>query len=133
MHLFLSNICLLELISVWSSLTFCHLLQFKRALVFTCLDRKAFENTVGKKRNLSFSLSVFYPFEELSAIFIYFEIVVCKLFQFRMSLKFIVWERVNLLLPLLCVFVYYTYPSEMKAFENIRIFSNNVFRGLLCF
>ena len=32
--------------------------------------------------NLSFSHSVFYPFEELSAVFIIFEIVVCKLFQF---------------------------------------------------
>ena len=30
----------------------------------------------------SFSHSVFYPFGELSAIFIKFEIVVCKLFQF---------------------------------------------------
>ena len=33
--------------------------------------------------NFSFSHSVFYPFRELSAIFIKFEIVVCKLFQFR--------------------------------------------------
>ena len=32
--------------------------------------------------NFSFSHSVFYPFKELSAIFIEFEIVVCKLFQF---------------------------------------------------
>ena len=32
--------------------------------------------------NFSFSHSVFYPFGELSAIFIKFEIVVCKLFQF---------------------------------------------------
>ena len=32
--------------------------------------------------NFSFSHSVFYLFEELSAIFIEFEIVVCKLFQF---------------------------------------------------
>ena len=32
--------------------------------------------------NFSFSHSVFYPFQELSAIFIKFEIVVCKLFQF---------------------------------------------------
>ena len=31
--------------------------------------------------NFSFSHSVFYPFGELSAIFIKFEIVVCKLFQ----------------------------------------------------
>ena len=33
-------------------------------------------------RNFSFSLSVFYPFGELSAILIKIEIVVCKLFQF---------------------------------------------------
>ena len=32
--------------------------------------------------NFSFSPSVFYPFREFSAIFIKFEIVVCKLFQF---------------------------------------------------
>ena len=32
--------------------------------------------------NFSFSHSVFYPFEELSSIFIKFKIVVCKLFQF---------------------------------------------------
>ena len=32
--------------------------------------------------NFSFSLSVFHPFGELSSIFIKFEIVVCKLFQF---------------------------------------------------
>ena len=34
------------------------------------------------KSNFSFSHSVFYPFERLSSIFIKFEIVVCKLFQF---------------------------------------------------
>ena len=32
--------------------------------------------------NFSFSHSVFYPFQNFSAIFIKFEIVVCKLFQF---------------------------------------------------
>ena len=40
--------------------------------------------------NFSFSHSVSYPFGELSAIFIKFEIVVCKLFQFG-SLKIVVW------------------------------------------
>ena len=44
--------------------------------------------------NFSFSHSVFYPFREFSAIFVKFEIVVCKLFQFA-SLKFDVWERVK--------------------------------------
>ena len=42
--------------------------------------------------NFSFSRSVFYPFGELSAIFIKFEIVVCKLFHCGKSLKFVVWE-----------------------------------------
>ena len=32
--------------------------------------------------NFSFSLSVFFPFGEFFAIFIHFEIVICKLFQF---------------------------------------------------
>ena len=32
--------------------------------------------------NFSFSHSVFYPFGELSAIFVTFEILVCKLFEF---------------------------------------------------
>ena len=40
--------------------------------------------------NFSFSHSVLYPFGMLSAIFVKFEIVVCKLFQFE-SLKFVVW------------------------------------------
>ena len=35
------------------------------------------------KSNFSFSHSVFYSFGELSAIFIKFEIVVCKVFQFE--------------------------------------------------
>ena len=37
--------------------------------------------------NFSFSHSVFYPSEELSAIFIEFEIVVCKFFQFGLFLN----------------------------------------------
>ena len=39
----------------------------------------------------SSSHGVFYMFEELFSIFVKFEIVVCKLFQFG-SLKFVVWE-----------------------------------------
>ena len=44
--------------------------------------------------NFSSSHSVFYSFGELSANFIQFEIVVCKLSIWK-SLKFVVWERVN--------------------------------------
>ena len=60
----------------------------KQALVFTCLQYKSFENTVGKgeiDRNKQFLL---FPqcFE--------FKIVVCKLFQFEESLKFVIWQRV---------------------------------------
>ena len=54
---------------------------------FTCLLYKSFENTAGKgetARNEQFLCSpqCFSLFEELSSIFIEFEIVVCKLFQF---------------------------------------------------
>ena len=47
----------------------------KQALVFTCLQYKSFEITVGKgeiARN---------PFGDLSAFFIKLKIVVCKLFR----------------------------------------------------
>ena len=43
--------------------------------------------------NFSFFHSVFFPFGELSAIFIKFEIVVCKLFGPVRNT--VVWERVN--------------------------------------
>ena len=52
----------------------------KQALVFTCLHCKTFENTVGKGEIVH--NIVFYPFEELSSIFIKLEIVVCKLRHF---------------------------------------------------
>ena len=45
--------------------------------------------------NFSFSHSTFHPFRELLAIFIKFEIVVCKLFSVWQSLKSVVWERVT--------------------------------------
>ena len=49
---------------------------------------QVFRKHCGKRIN-----GVFYRFGELSAIFIKFEIVVCKLF--KISVKFIVWERVK--------------------------------------
>ena len=55
---------------------------------FYCLQYKSFLKTMWEKEkllvasNFSSSHSVFNLFEELSAIFIKFEIVVCKLFQF---------------------------------------------------
>ena len=56
----------------------------KQALVFTCLQYKSFENIVGKgeiARNKQFLLfpQCFLPVWRTSAIFIKFEIVVCKL------------------------------------------------------
>ena len=48
------------------------------SLLKTMREKKKFLVTC----NFSFSHSVFYPFAELSAIFIKVEIVVCKLFQF---------------------------------------------------
>ena len=48
----------------------------------------------GHRNYDSFSQSVFYPFGNLSAIFIKLEIVVCRLFEFWKSLNCVVWERV---------------------------------------
>ena len=50
----------------------------KQALVLTCLQYKSFENTVGKGE----IARVFYPSGEIFIIFIEFETVVCKLFEF---------------------------------------------------
>ena len=65
-----------------------------------CLQYKYFGKTVGKgeiARNEQFLLfphSVFYPFGEHSAVFIRFEIFVCRLSGWK-SLRFVVWERVK--------------------------------------
>ena len=56
---------------------------------FLCVCSKGLLKTLWEKKkllvtsNFSFSHGVFYPFGELSAIYIKFEIVVCKLFQFE--------------------------------------------------
>ena len=50
----------------------------------TCLLKTQWEKEkLLVTSNFSFSYSAFYPFEELSDTLIKFEIVVCKLFQFR--------------------------------------------------
>ena len=62
--------------------------------------------------NFSFSHSVFYPFQKLSAIFIKSEIAVCKVFQFG-SLKFIVWERVHIKISVLLIeWCYDPFPNK---------------------
>ena len=58
----------------------------KQDLVFTYLQYKSFENTVGKRHmlemsNFSFFHSFFYPFEELSALFIRFELLSANSFS----------------------------------------------------
>ena len=45
--------------------------------------------------NFSFSHSVFYPFGELSAIFIKLRMVICKTLSFWKSPKLVVWDKVN--------------------------------------
>ena len=55
-------------------------------LVFTCLQYKSFENTVGKGKivrnhQFLFPKSVFHSYREFSAIFTKSKIVICKLFQ----------------------------------------------------
>ena len=60
---------------------------------FSMSAKVGYEDKLLVMSNFSFSHSVFYLFEELSAIFIKFENV-CKLFRFG-SLKFVVWGRVK--------------------------------------
>ena len=67
----------------------------------TCLLKTLLEKEkLLLTNNFCFSHSVFYPFGKLSANFIKFENVVCKLFSVWKSLKLVVWERVKLELPL---------------------------------
>ena len=59
----------------------------KQALVLMCLQNKSLKTLREKEKllvtsNFSFSYRVFYPFGELSSIFIKIKIVLCKLFQF---------------------------------------------------
>ena len=61
---------------------------FSKKAWFLCVCSTSLLKTLWEKEkllitsNFSFSHRVCYPFEELSAIFIQFEIAVCKLFQF---------------------------------------------------
>ena len=75
--------CRLQFLSIWTRLKICRLVISypfpKQALVFTCLQDKSFENTVGKgeiAHNEQFLLfpQCFYPYEELSSIFNKFEL-----------------------------------------------------------
>ena len=61
----------------------------KQVLVFTCLQYKPFENTVGKGEIARIEQFLLFPQcfllfwrTQLPGIFIKFEIIVCKLFQF---------------------------------------------------
>ena len=53
-----------------------------------------------KMSNFSFSHSVFYGFEELSAGFINFEIIVCKLFQFGIAQNLSLGKRLTIIVLL---------------------------------
>ena len=60
----------------------------KQALVFTCMKYMSFENTVWKGEIAHDEQFLLFPqcflsiFENFSAIFLKFEIVVCQLFEF---------------------------------------------------
>ena len=77
----------------------------RQVLVFKCLQYQSLENTAGKgeidcKEQFLLFPQCFLPIWEKkkkkkkSAIFIKFEFVVCKLFQFG-RVKFVVWESVK--------------------------------------
>ena len=85
------------MLQIWTSLNFSHMVKsYMTENIEKAEDKPWFLHVCGTSllktlwekekllvtSNFSFSHSVFYPFGELSAIFIKFEIVVCKLFQF---------------------------------------------------
>ena len=83
--------CRLQNLSVWKSLNFViweRVNPFPNKTCFLFVCSTSLLKTLWKKEkllvtsNFSFSYSVFYPLEEVSAIFIKFVIVVSKLFQF---------------------------------------------------
>ena len=72
----------------------------KQALVFTCLQYKLFEITVGKgeiARNEQFLLfpQCFLPFWRPLCLFHYIKDCRLQTLSVWMSLKFVVWETVN--------------------------------------
>ena len=85
----------------WHGPKFCAIFNsFPNKLCFLRVCSTSLLKTLWEKEkllvtsNFSFSRSVFYPFGELSAIFIKLIIVVCKLSVWK-SLKIVVWERVK--------------------------------------
>ena len=81
----LDLICRLQLVSTLTSLTSLTLSLISPGFLHVC--GTSLLKTLWKNKkllitsNFSFSHSVFYPFGELSPIFIRYEIVVCKLFK----------------------------------------------------
>ena len=67
--------------------------------------------------------SVFYIFGELSAIFIEFKIVVCKLFQFGPSKKFVVWEKIKLFFISIKTNSFEPCSTKRRINESAKIFN----------
>ena len=78
------------IVQITFNLSFVNAFSLDKANILSSVQpfqNKPFENSVGKgeiarNEQFLFSHSGFYLFEQLSAIFIKFKIVVCKLFQF---------------------------------------------------
>ena len=98
-------VCWLQMLWLWFGLEFCSLVNlFPNKPWFLRVCSTSLLKTLWEKEKLlvtsNFSLphSLFYPFRDLSALFIKFEIVVCKLQTLSIwkSLKCVVWERVKM-------------------------------------
>ena len=76
----------------------------KRALVFTCLQDKSFENTVGKGEIAHYEQFLLFPqcFLSVWRAFCHFQQILKKMQTLSVwkSLKFVVWERVKCIKPL---------------------------------
>ena len=104
----------------------------KQALVFSCLQYKSFENTVGKgeiDRNEQFLLfpQYFLPVWRTFAIFVKFKIVVCKVFQFGRVYNLSFGKGLR-------VFSFFTWKGPLPDCAGWpgRYFSHNSFKVLFC-
>ena len=75
--------------------------------------------------NFPFSHNVFYPFGELSTIFVKFEIIVCKFFQFGKSLKFVLWERIKGLFHIILECDILDPRSDWNQLSAVELILNN--------
>ena len=108
-HFYQISNCRLQNLSIWTSLKFVVWERVNpyqnKALAFMYLQYTSFDNTVEKGEIVNLFVTskfsffhVFYPFGELSIIFIKFEFVVCKVFRFGKVSNLSFWKGITIVI-----------------------------------